>query len=418
MGAHSVSASYGGSAELSPSGGTLPTQVVNPSILPSTMTIVTSSLNPSTFGQTVTFGAIVTAPVAGLSATGRRNVAAPAVEAAATGTVTFIIDGHAEPPVPLSLVGGVDVAFFSTSSLAVGAHSVSASYSGSASLAPSSGALPTQTVVAAASSVVLTAAPNPSSFGDAVVLTATVTSSTGGAAGGSVAFVEGTTVLGFAPVGPGGHATLALSSLPVGSSAIKAIYSGDAGHSQSASNAVMQMVEPPSVLAPTVLALRRYGFHAQPTILAIAFSSALEAASAENVANYRIVLLNALGHPVRGHTIAVREAIYNPYSLSVTLIPAQRLNVHYHYQLTVNGTTATGVRGASGLLLDGKGDGKPGSDYVADVTFQTLVGPVPGFSTTPALATAKHAAPTSTTALDALASTGELGTLASRLWRP
>jgi hypothetical protein len=412
-GVHTVSATYGGNAVFAPSSGSLPTQTVIPSILPSTMTVVTSSLNPSTFGQAVTFGAVVTVPV---TPAARTNGASPALQETPTGTVTFIIDGHAEPPVPLAVVGDVDVAFFSTSSLAVGAHSVAAYYGGSPFAAPSGGALPTETVVASASSVVLTAAPNPSSFGDAVVLTAAVTSSTGGAVGGTVAFVEGTTVLGFAAVGPNGHATLALSSLPVGSTPITAIYSGDAGHSQATSNQVVQVVEAPSVLAPTVLALRRYGFHAQPTILSLAFSTALEAISAQDVRNYRIALLNAMGRPVRGHTIAVRGAIYNPFTITVTLVPAQRLNVHYRYALTVNGTTPTGVRGASGLLLDGNGDGKPGSNYVAEVNLSTLAGPAPGFSTprTAAAAGAKHVGVASASLVDRLAVRGELAALASR----
>ncbi len=413
-GAHSVSAAYGGNTVFAASSGTLPTQTVNQSVLPTTMTVLTSSLNPSTFGQTVTFGAVVTVPA---TPSARTKVASPALQETATGTVTFIIDGHAEPPVPLSDVDGVDVAFFSTSSLAVGAHSVTASYSGSATLAPSSGSLPTQTVVAAASSVVLATSPNPSSFGAQVVLTATVTSSTGGSVSGTVAFDEGTTVLGFAPVGPGGRATLALTSLPVGSNAIAAVYSGDAGHATSVSNAVTQDVTPSSAVAPTVVALARYGFHAQPTLLTLAFSGPLDLASAQDAANYHIALLNRFGRPLPGHTIPVREAIYDPATFSVTLVPAQRLDVHYRYELTVNGTTSTGVRGASGLLIDGAGTGQPGSDYTAVIDRSTLAGRASSISSTldaAALARAEKAAKASIVALDRLATSGELATLAIR----
>src|SRR5262249_17917524 len=83
--------------------------------LSDSQTALTSSANPSATGQAVTFTAIVTAP--GFSGT-------------ATGTVTFTIDGHAQPPVTLSVVGGNHEAQFTTSTLAAGQHSVSASYSG------------------------------------------------------------------------------------------------------------------------------------------------------------------------------------------------------------------------------------------------------------------------------------------------
>jgi subtilisin family serine protease len=91
----------------------------------STTTTVASSLNPSTFGQSVTFTATV----------------APS---AATGTVTFSIDGTAQPPATLS--GGT--ATFSTTSLAVGSHSITATYSGDSSFGGSTSSVLTQTVTA------------------------------------------------------------------------------------------------------------------------------------------------------------------------------------------------------------------------------------------------------------------------------
>ncbi|HLU08507.1 MAG TPA: Ig-like domain repeat protein, partial [Oceanobacillus sp.] len=74
-----------------------------------TTTTLTSSLNPSNFGEAVTFTATVT------SASGTP-----------TGTVTFSIDGVSQAPV--SLASGQ--ASFTTSSLSVGAHTITASYSG------------------------------------------------------------------------------------------------------------------------------------------------------------------------------------------------------------------------------------------------------------------------------------------------
>ena len=46
------------------------------------------------------------------------------------GTVTFTIDGTAQTPAALTLVGGQDVAAFSTSTLTLGHHTITAAYSG------------------------------------------------------------------------------------------------------------------------------------------------------------------------------------------------------------------------------------------------------------------------------------------------
>ena len=51
---------------------------------------------------------------------------------------------------PLAVVGGVDEAQFTTSTLAAGSHTVSAAYSGDTNVGSSSGSLPTQTVNAPA----------------------------------------------------------------------------------------------------------------------------------------------------------------------------------------------------------------------------------------------------------------------------
>jgi hypothetical protein len=58
------------------------------------------------------------------------------------GTVTFTIDGHAEPPVALHVVNGIDEASFSIGTLTAGNHTVSASYSGDSTFAGSVVAAP------------------------------------------------------------------------------------------------------------------------------------------------------------------------------------------------------------------------------------------------------------------------------------
>jgi hypothetical protein len=126
------------------------------------------------------------------------------------------------------------------------------------------------------------------------------------------------------------------------------------------------------VAAPTVVNLQRFGFHAQPTTFVLTFSTALDPATAQDPANYR---LNAvIGHRI-GHAIRIKAAIYDPTIHAVTLHPAGRLKLFARYHLVVNGSTPTGVAGATGLLLDGRGNGVPGTDYVATFGTEILAGP-------------------------------------------
>ena len=79
----------------------------------------------------------------------------------------------------------------------------------------------------------------------------------------------------------------------------------------------------------------------------------------------------------RGHPIPVSQAVYDPSNETVTLDPARRLNVHRVYQLTVNGTAPGGLVDQQGRLLDGKDNGRPGSNFVSLITRATLAGPAP-----------------------------------------
>jgi hypothetical protein len=81
-----------------------------------------------------------------------------------------------------------------------------------------------------ASSVTLSASPNPSVYGQAVVLTATVAAG----ATGKVTFYDGVIVLGTARVA-NGTATLSPSSLAAGRRRLRAYYLGDTNFSASTS---------------------------------------------------------------------------------------------------------------------------------------------------------------------------------------
>ena len=77
-------------------------------------------------------------------------------------------------------------------------------------------------------------------FGEPVTLTATVSSAL--LASGQVVFRAGTTALGAAALDGVGQAVYVTASLPVGRSALSAVYQGDAAHDASTSPAVTQVV--------------------------------------------------------------------------------------------------------------------------------------------------------------------------------
>jgi hypothetical protein len=108
---------------------------------------------------------------------------------------------------------------------------------------PASDASDAAFTIQAGTTTSLMSAPNPSSFGDAVALTASVTVNPPGAGtpGGSVEFFDGVGSLGSAPLS-GGSAVLNTSSLAAGSHSLTAVYSGDASFAGSASAAHTQVV--------------------------------------------------------------------------------------------------------------------------------------------------------------------------------
>jgi uncharacterized repeat protein (TIGR01451 family) len=216
-----------------------------------------------------------------------------------------------------------------------------------------------------ATQTVLSSSPNPAAFGQLVTLTATVTAGTGGTPAGNVTFLDGSTTLKTVALDQLGHATFSTSDLGAGSHMITAIYGGNETFAGSQSS-VSQVVQPASGLGPKVTLLQRFGFHRMPTIIVLTFNAPLEAASAQDLKNYQI-------KGPSGHLIGIKSVAYDPGLQTVTIRPSKRLSLFHTYHLVVNGSTATGVRGADGVLLDGAGTGMPGTDYRADIDHSTLV---------------------------------------------
>ena len=213
-GPHSITAVYSG--DLNNPGATSGAllQTVNKAL--STVTL-SSSANPSTVGQAVTL-AVVVAP------------------SGATGTVQFL-DGGAVLGTAAVTNG---VASLDVSTLSADTHAITAVYSGDGTYLAGTSPVLTQIVNKVTTSVAMVLSQNPAPFGQGIPLAATVTPIS---AGGTVKFLEGSSVLGTATVA-GGTATLSIATLPVGRHAITAVYSGDAANAGSTSSAVTETINP------------------------------------------------------------------------------------------------------------------------------------------------------------------------------
>jgi hypothetical protein len=220
--AHSLTAVYGGDSNFATSTSTPP--LIQNVILGTTTTTLTSSINPSTFEQTI----LLTAT---LDVTAGSGIP--------TGMVTFL-DG-ATPIGTGTVVNGQ--ATLSISILAVGAHSLTAAYSGDSNFATSTSTPPLiQNVIQADSAVALTSSLDPSYFGQNILLTATVQGvAVPATPSGSITFYDGPNVIGSKTLS-GGVATLNIASLTVGNHSLTASYSGDTNFAPATSPLLAQVV--------------------------------------------------------------------------------------------------------------------------------------------------------------------------------
>ncbi len=219
---HFITASYSGDANFSAGNSSL-IQFVHAS---GSTTSLAASPNPSNTGQAVSFTATV--------------AATPPGSGTPTGQVTFADGSTVLAQVPLNSSG---IASFSTSSLALGSHTITATYASDSLFAVSSGS--TVQVVQSGNTPTTTTAsssPNPSVFGQSVTFTSTTTSGSGVPVG-TVTFSEGATVLASnVPVDGSGHASFSTTALSVASHTISAAFTGATGWANSSGNAAAQVV--------------------------------------------------------------------------------------------------------------------------------------------------------------------------------
>jgi hypothetical protein len=210
-----------GAATLAVIANGIPSSSVPITILPATTTTLGSSSNPSTKGTQIT----LTATVTGLGAS--------------PGTVTFYdgIDSTA-PQLGSPVTPTAGVAQIQNSSLAVGTHTITATYSGDASAGASTSSAVLQVVNGTATTTAVTSNTNPSNLNVSTQFNSSVTP--GGTLTGTVTYMEanpsgdGNTILSTVNVPASGLApAISVPLQYTGTHTITAVYSGDANFSGS-----------------------------------------------------------------------------------------------------------------------------------------------------------------------------------------
>jgi hypothetical protein len=208
-GTYTYNASYNGSGTYAVSWNSITFGVAK---APTTSTITGASPNPSNYGQPVTFTATVT------SAAGTPTGSVQFKKGngiLGTGTLSSGVASYTTTATQLG--GGTDV--------------ITANYVASADFAASTSSGYSQTVDPIASSAAGSSTPNPSTAGQQVTFTATVTAAVGTPAG-NVIFKSGNTNLGTAAL-VSGVATLNYTFKNAGTYPVKAAYQGSANYQPS-----------------------------------------------------------------------------------------------------------------------------------------------------------------------------------------
>jgi hypothetical protein len=205
-----------------------------PATLTTSFVDLTSSLNPAPINTPVTFTAQV-----GLAALVKDVKTAAGTDSSSgnppRGMVTFK-DGSTV--LSTETIDASGAASWSTSGLAAGSHTITASFSGDAWNAASTSSVLSQTVQPAGTAntqTALVSSANSITWGKSVSFTATVTTSGSNPPTGTVNFMEGSTKLGSGKLNSSRVATFATTQLAVGQHSIIAQYGGDANNNTSAS---------------------------------------------------------------------------------------------------------------------------------------------------------------------------------------
>jgi uncharacterized repeat protein (TIGR01451 family) len=183
-----------------------------------------------------------------------------------------------------------------------------------------------------------------------------------------------------------GVVTASLGELPVGATAVLTIVLRPGAAGLLESRADVTADQPDLTIADnfSILDVTAVGDQAPPTVdnqklivtrnaissVVLIFSQALDPASANNPANYRIYALGKNDKLAisKGRELAIASAIYDPVTRSVKITPKKPLAIGFYYQVVANGPGAPGITDLAGNVLDGDRNNLP------DGIYQSLIG--------------------------------------------
>ncbi len=222
VGNHSLTAAYGGDANDNASTSQVLPELIN---IATTSTTLASSLNPAGLGAGVTFNATVTSQ-GGIP----------------TGNVQFFDGTSAIGGGMLTSGNGTSAtASFTTTSLAIGAHAITAVYAGDALDATSTSSALSENIQSDTIAITLNSTVNPTIFAAPLTLTAQV-NGTGSTPTGTVTLIDGATPVGMLPVAANGLVAFVNPSLAIGAHTLTAVYSGDTNHAGASSSALTETI--------------------------------------------------------------------------------------------------------------------------------------------------------------------------------
>jgi hypothetical protein len=236
VGSHEITAAYSGDASYAPSSGS-----GNITIAKTTPSDAVTDSGPITLGNTVTFTA---------------TVSGPAGAAVPTGSITWVVSGSAGATSCTQATSTLSsgTATCTIDATQAGTYMVSDNYLGDGNYNPTSSSTNTITITPLSTTTALSSSSSPSTYGQAVTFTATVSSTDGG---GTVSFTaDGELLPGCSSqpltlVSGNYQATCTTSALPAGSHTIESSYSGDANYGGSSTSITQTVNQKPTTTSLT-----------------------------------------------------------------------------------------------------------------------------------------------------------------------
>ena len=215
VGQHNITATYPGDFNFEDSTSAILVQTITGD--PTTTTLAVSP-NPASAFSPITLGSLVTS-----------QYGTP------TGSVVFTAGGQTLATATLDASGR---AATTISTLGAGTYTIMANYTADTRFQPSSSSSVQETVVGADTSTLLTASPNPATVAQTVAFIVSVHAVQGGTnlPAGNVTLLDGSAILGTAPLNASGSAVFNISTLSFGLHSISARYGGSANFNPSSAS--------------------------------------------------------------------------------------------------------------------------------------------------------------------------------------